>query len=175
MPNGGSDCCATCWFNRANGGKQGSVNHDHSIPSYCEIRDLDIPDPGYTYCANHPYHLRRRIAAPIGPVYVHQWHFEKDPETGDTIHDSSRVEWQPAPDSEEIRRELLRLAGSPPEADHYPFYSPPIYEVAIFQLVELKDERVIAALENLAAREDMAEERADILELVETIRDKLSE
>ena len=42
MPNGGSDCCGTCWFNRANRGEMGSGNHDHSIPSHCEIRDLAI-------------------------------------------------------------------------------------------------------------------------------------
>ena len=49
MPNGGSDCCGTCWFNRSLEGKRGSANFNREIPSRCEIRDLDIPDPFYTY------------------------------------------------------------------------------------------------------------------------------
>ena len=56
MPNGGSDCCGTCWFNRSLEGQRGSANFNDEIPSHCEIRDLDIPDPFYTYCANHPCH-----------------------------------------------------------------------------------------------------------------------
>ena len=70
MPNGGSDCCGTCWFNRANGGRKGSGNHDRSIASHCEIRDLPIRDPFYTYCANHPYRPDQREPIPIGPVFV---------------------------------------------------------------------------------------------------------
>ncbi len=68
MPNGGSDCCGTCCFNRANGGEAGGANHDWSVSSYCEIRELPIPDPFYTYCSNHPYRLDRREPIPIGPV-----------------------------------------------------------------------------------------------------------
>ena len=48
MPNGGSDCCGTCWFNRSLEGQRGSANCNREIPSHCEIRDLDIPDPFYT-------------------------------------------------------------------------------------------------------------------------------
>ena len=48
MPNGGSDCCGACWFNRSNGGQLGSVNFKPDIPSFCEIRDLPIPNPFYT-------------------------------------------------------------------------------------------------------------------------------
>ena len=72
MPNGGSDCCGTCWFNRSLEGQRGSANFNHDIPSHCEIRDLDIPDPFHTYCANPPYHRPGRDAIPIGPVYVHR-------------------------------------------------------------------------------------------------------
>ena len=43
MPNGGSDCCGTCWFNRSNGGRRGSANFNRDIPSYCEIRCLAYP------------------------------------------------------------------------------------------------------------------------------------
>ena len=72
MPNGGSDCCGTCWFNRSLEGQRGSGNFNREIPSHCEIRDLDIPDPFYTYCANHPCHRPGRDPIPIGPVYVYR-------------------------------------------------------------------------------------------------------
>ena len=57
MPNGGSDRHLT-------GGKRGSTNN--RIP----MRDphLAIPNPFYTYCANHPHHRTRRHT--LGPVYV---------------------------------------------------------------------------------------------------------
>ena len=42
MPNGGSDCCGTCWFNQSLEGQRGSGNFNREIPSHCEIRDLDI-------------------------------------------------------------------------------------------------------------------------------------
>ena len=91
MPNGGSDCCGTCWFNRSNGGRRGSANFSRGIPSYCEIRCLDIPDPFYTYCANHPHHRSNRDPIPIGPVYV-----------GDSF--GVREFWKPSPDTVFERR-----------------------------------------------------------------------
>ena len=45
MPNGGSDCCATCWFNRKNRGEAGYDHVGAPEPAYCEIREFDIPDP----------------------------------------------------------------------------------------------------------------------------------
>ena len=48
MPHGGSDCCGSCWFNFSNSGQRGSVNFKPDIPSFCEIRDLPIPNPFYT-------------------------------------------------------------------------------------------------------------------------------
>lgn len=99
MPNGGSDCCGTCWFNRANGGQAGSSNHNREIPSYCEIRQLAIDNPFYTYCANHPYRMQDRFAIPIGPVSVY---------AGDGWSNERKV-WIEAPDTEEIRQSLLSL------------------------------------------------------------------
>ena len=32
MPNGGSDCCGTCWFNRSLGGQRGSANFNRDTP-----------------------------------------------------------------------------------------------------------------------------------------------
>ena len=113
MPNGGSDGCGACWFNRSNGGQRGSVNFKPDIPSFCEIRHLAIPNPFYTYCANHPYHRPNRDPIPIGPVYVHG-------------NSDVREYWQPSPDTEEIRQHLLDIVRAPDEhTDGYPFYSPP--------------------------------------------------
>ena len=55
MPNGGSDCCGTCWFNRENQVEAGYAHMSEAEPAYCEIRNLDIPNPFYTCCANHPH------------------------------------------------------------------------------------------------------------------------
>ena len=49
MPNGGSDCCGTCWFNRTNKGERDWLRHsDESIKPYCDIRGQAIEDPFYT-------------------------------------------------------------------------------------------------------------------------------
>ena len=161
MPNGGSDCCGTCWFNRSNGGQEGSSNFNCEIPSFCEIRDLAIPGPFYTYCANHPHHRPNRDPIPIGPVY-----------TGDSS--GKREFWKPSPDTEEIRQHLLYIVRTPEEhRDGYPFFSSPPHIKAIEQLVDFGDQRVIEALEDLAQRGEMKEARPSVLELIETVREKL--
>ena len=46
MPNGGSDCCGTCWFNRRNQGERDWKMHaDDSVEPYCDIRDRAIENP----------------------------------------------------------------------------------------------------------------------------------
>lgn len=163
MPNGGSDCCGTCWFNRSNGGERGFANFNREVPSFCEIRGLPISDPFYTYCANHPHHRPKRDAIPIGPVYV-----------GDSF--GTRKFWEPSPDTEEIREHLLDLVRNPEEhTDGYPFFSPPPHMRAIEQLVDFGDQRVIEALEELIQREEVEEARPALLELVETVRQRLTE
>lgn len=161
MPNGGSDCCGTCWFNRSLGGQRGSDNFNHEVPSRCEIRDLDIPDPFYTYCANHPYHRPSRDSIPIGPVYVHR--------------DGEREEWQPSPDTEEIRQHLLKIVRLPEEhADEgYHFYTHPAHIAAIEQLLEWRDKRLIPALEEIARRPEVEQVRADIEETIMLVRERL--
>ena len=42
------------------------------------------------------------------------------------------------------------------------------------QLVEFGDERVVEALEDLAQRDEVKEARADLLELIKTVRERLS-
>lgn len=161
MPNGGSDCCGTCWFNRSLGGQRGSDNFNHEVPSHCEIRDLDIRDPFYTYCANHPYHRPGRDSIPIGPVYVHRA--------------GEREEWQPSPDTEEIRQHLLDIVRLPEEhADEgYHFYAHPAHFAAIEQLLEWRDKRLIPALEEIARRPEVEQVRADIEETIMLVRERL--
>ena len=138
MPNGGSDCCGTCWFNRTNRGHRDWLEHQHeSIPPYCEIRDLALEDPFYTYCANHPHRRPDRDPIPIGPV-VHGW---------------DRELLQPSPDTPEIRQHLLDLLDGFPrnfEKDWYPIGSG-LDESVILQLGRFGERRAIRSLERLAA------------------------
>src|SRR5215510_11637965 len=93
MPNGGSDCCGTCWFN-VNKVEAGYSHPDDT--GFCSIRNLSIDDPFWTYCANHPKRRPERDSIPIGPVF-----------TG-----SDRELWRDSPDTEEIREHLLALLAA---------------------------------------------------------------
>ena len=127
----------------------GSGNHDHSIPSHCEIRDLAIEDPFYTYCANHPYRLQRRAPVPLGPVYVHVECSEKY--DGGIEVWSERKPWKDAPDNEETRNQLLRLLEDPGDlSDNYPFYGENLLGVVVDELERLREERAIPILERIA-------------------------
>ena len=133
MPNGGSDCCGTCWFNRANGGNAGYDHRDPSVEPYCEIRGVAIEDPFYTYCANHPHRRPDRDPIPMGPITRY---------AGDGMSNEREV-WHPSPDSEEIREHLLEmLKGLVEHAsdDRYPI-GPSLAEVVIRQLGEFREER----------------------------------
>ena len=164
MPNGGSDCCGTCWFNRPLEGQRGVGNFNREIPSHCEIRDLDIPDPFYTYCANHPCHRPGRDPIPIGPVYVYR-------ATG-ASGEGGREEWQPSPDTEEIRQHLLDIVRLPEEhADEgYYFHTRPAHIEALMQLLEWRDGRLVPALEEIARHPEAERVRVDIEETIRLVR-----
>ena len=133
MPNGGSDCCGTCWFNRSNGGEAGYDHRDDSIAHYCVIRDVAIEDPFYTYCANHPHRRPERDQIPIGPITRY---------AGDGMSNEREV-WLPSPDSEEIRQHLLEILEELAEhasADSYPI-GHALEEVVIWQLGEFREKR----------------------------------
>ena len=139
MPNGGSDNCGTCWFNRANRGQKGHVQQDPKIKPACEIRpDLTIEMQSYTYCANHPRHARERLAAPIGPVWVDRG--------------SGRELFQDAPDSEAVRAQLLalleRIEMTPPP--EYPI-GMSLEEAVVRQLGALGEKRAIPGLQRIVA------------------------
>jgi hypothetical protein len=138
MPNGGSDCCATCWFNRRNRGKAGRGNADPAIADACEIRDLAIESASYTYCANHPHHMRERVPIPIGPVRVDEGR--------------GRVLWRHSPDSPRIRDHLLALLARTPEVPppEYPI-GQGLEEAVVWQLGEFAEPRAIPDLKRILA------------------------
>lgn len=146
MPNGGSDCCGTCWFNAKNKGEAGHGHAQDPEPAICTIRNLPIEDPFYTYCGNHPRRRPERDPIPIGPVF-----------TGD--YTGARTFWKPSPDTEEIRQHLLTLVGAIVEqpATEYPIG---VYtdEIAVWQLGEFRDARAVESLRRIASfRPDSAE------------------
>src|SRR5574342_1064906 len=138
MPNGGSDCCGTCWFNAKNRPETPPHQAVSSVPAHCSLRDLEIPDPYYTYCANHPHRCPQADSIPIGPVFV-----------GDA--DGSREVWQPSPDNEQVRKHLLDLLAAIPQepASEYPIGA---YrdEVVVWQLGEFGEARAIIGLQRVA-------------------------
>ena len=140
MPNGGSDCCGTCWFNRTNRGRRDWQQHrDESAPPYCEIRKVAIDDPFWTYCANHPHRRPDRDPIPIGPITRY---------AGDGGSNEREV-WAPSPDSEEIRLHLLELLANFFEhvsKDRYPI-GESLIQVIIWQLGEFKEQRAVNHLQ----------------------------
>jgi len=138
MPNGGSDCCGTCWFNAKNKGEAGYAHSHDPALARCTIRNLAIENPFYTYCANHPHRRPHRDSIPIGPVFVDK-----------TGH---RSIWQPSPDTPQIREHLLALLQDikAKPASEYPIgtYAD---EVVLWQLGEFRELRAVAELHRVAS------------------------
>lgn len=136
MPNGGSDCCGTCWFNRKNQGETGYKHADDPGPGYCDIRDVEIEDPFWTYCANHPRRSPEGDPIPIGPILVDRG--------------QGRESWKHSPDTETIRLHLLELLGQIEEQpkQEYPIG---IYrdEIVVWQLGEFREQRAVDGLERI--------------------------
>lgn len=134
MPNGGSDCCGTCWFNKKNKDEAGYDHARAPESDFCTLRGILLEDPFYTYCGNHPHRRPERDPIPIGPVFVGM----------------ERRLWQPSPDNEAIRQHLLSLLDKIEEQprSEYPigFYSD---EVVVWQLGEFKESRAAGALRRI--------------------------
>jgi hypothetical protein len=136
MPNGGSDCCGTCCFDqRAGEAANQPITDPVPLPGYCEIRGLDIVDPFWTYCANHPHHNPRRIRIPVGPVF-----------TCDSYPYTRRVLFD-GPDTEAVRAGLLDLLEriNPTPDDEYPSQTQ-FDEQIIDQLMAFRERRAINGL-----------------------------
>ena len=133
MPNGGSDCCGTCWFNRKNCGDRNWLRHTRNPePHHCTIRDVAIDDPFYTFCANHPHRRPDRDPIPIGRITRH-----RRSDGGET-----RVIWRHSPDTEEIRLHLLELLDGLFEhtaRDRYPI-GHSLAKAIIWQLGQFKEQ-----------------------------------
>ena len=148
MPNGGSDCCGTCWFNARNKGEAGYGHAHDPEPSFCTIRGLPIETPFWTYCGNHPHRHPERDPIPIGPVYV---------DDGD-----GRKMWQPSPDTEEVRGhllELLRGIEEQPAAEGESlvgFYIDG--KLVVWQSGEFREERAVPDLRRIAGFSAQKEE-----------------
>lgn len=155
MPNGGSDCCGTCPFNKTNRGYRNWMDHrDSSIPPHCEIRDVSIEDPFYTYCANHPLRRQDRDRIPIGPIM-----------RGDAS--GNRSVWVESPDTEEVRQHLLDILMDTIEYGTRGFYphGAPLSGVVVSQLYQFDEERVVTMLapvvEELESRDEELSEHAE--------------
>jgi hypothetical protein len=143
MPNGGSDCCGTCWFNAKNEGEAGYSRRASEAKDFCSIRKLEIRTPMYTYCGNHPHRRPERDPIPIGPVFVSE----------------SRTLWKQSPDTEEVRSHLLALLSAIIEAPatEYPAgeYSD---ELIVWQLGEFREPRATLDLLRIASFSPSASE-----------------
>jgi hypothetical protein len=76
MPNGGTDNCGVCGFNRANEGVWGRDDYtsDERLDNaYCATRGVAIPNALWTYCVN----CHSREPTPTGPICMVGLHEEK--------------------------------------------------------------------------------------------------
>ena len=161
MPNGGSDCCATCWFNPKARAKLENGPVAPSIRDFCEIRKLEIDRPYWTYCANHPHRSKSPDRIPIGPVW--------------SGHDAHRQIWKPSPDTEDSRRHLLELLALIRERPT-PEYPIGVYrdEVIVWQLGEFAEARGVPGLRRITKFDPRASTNAADGPLVRT-RERLVE
>ena len=153
MPNGGSDCCGTCWFNARNEGRAGHAPADSPIPNRCRIRSLEIEDAFYTYCTNHPYRRPGGDPIPIGPVFVVDYKWDRKTPPGPPLIEPvsyGRKIWQASPDGEEIRLHLLELVHEiremPSEEYDSGFYAD---EVVVWQLGQFREARAVPDLRRI--------------------------
>jgi len=156
MPNGGSDCCGTCWHNAKNKGEAGYEHAGDPGPDFCTIRGLEMENPFWTYCTNHPHHDPSRDGIPVGPVWKH-----------DGV---GRVVWQLSPDDEQTRQHILRLAAEIIEQpqEEYPLG---LYrdEVIVWQLGEWRESRAVPVLERIVAFDPSVATRGPLRRTRETL------
>jgi hypothetical protein len=164
MPNGGSDNCGTCWFNRRNNGRYAQVvdrSAEGQPPDECMLRVQPITTPPfYTYCANHPQHnsedgqvLRSQTSegsiyydfgptVPIGPILTMKSHAE------------GRVLSADSPDSAYVREYLLAIAKDM-HRGNWPLNTveriPQRWHAVLWQLGEFREQRAVPALQALLA------------------------
>jgi len=135
MPNGGSDCCGTCWFNSNNEGEAGDHGAWKESTVKCVIRNIEIPNPFWTYCINHPHHNINKVEVPLGPVYV------------TAGYPYSREVWKAPLSNRKVRQDLLDLLNDmSPEATEGDRAVCEIDEEIIKHLRALKEIRALPLL-----------------------------
>lgn len=135
MPDGGSDCCMTCWFNSTHEGRRGLFPEANDLPARCVIRDFPIDGIASTFCANHPNHTGTPLRLPLGPVLV----------CGSFPYD--REVAIPSPDSEEIRLMLLGILESMPERPKQGYANgDKVGDTAVKQLGLFREPRAVPGL-----------------------------
>lgn len=140
MPNGGSACCAFCWFQIENPHRQDSEATGKPKATYCSIRGFKIECRGFTYCVNHPSHNSLKIEVPIGPVF----------EASDT--NSPRYISMRSPDSEVVRTTLLELVSKIEVPSRFKYPSGMYFEDAvIWQLGDFLEIRALDELWRIAS------------------------
>ncbi len=128
MPNGGSDCCGEC----------GHFRPSREGGGWCQIRDLFVVDPFWTYCGNQTHQNPDAFDIPIGPVKVNdprEAHYE-------------RVIWRANVDSIETRDSMLAFLDSAVSGGSIDWMgggNPRFVEV-VQTLIEWRDERVLVRL-----------------------------
>jgi len=141
MPNGGSDCCGTCWFNSDLSEEDVPIEDLPHSQIKCLLRDLIIENPYWTYCSNHPAQISNKIEIPIGPVYI------VDPDSGFSYR---RKVWVESPDTKAIREALLEMLGSIQEQPRSAYMVPSrIEEAIIYQLMQFREKRAVPILRRI--------------------------
>ena len=142
MPNGGTDCCGTCFFNSKNDGLTGfGPTSDKKGKSICVIRKIEIPNPYWTYCPNHNGHNRDKIEVPVGPVTTYGQ---------DNSGKATMKVWLDPPDSEIIRETLLTELDKTSISRTAFFPSPTHFEHQVIRhLAFLKEKRALPRLYEL--------------------------
>jgi len=149
MPNGGSDCCSSCWFNNFNEGqpwrsRSGLLDFisdqttpaEHPKQELCTIRRLPIRVPGYTYCANHQLRNPGRIEIPIGPV--------REGNAG-----GYREVRRLSPDGEDVRLTLLSFLAKIEKVPQRGYRIGVVRDV-VWQLGEFREKRAVDDLRRIA-------------------------
>jgi hypothetical protein len=140
MPNGGSDCCAFCWFQIGNSHRHGSGAVGRPTATYCSIRGFEIGRPGLTCCVSHRHHDPLKIEVPIGPVC----------ETSGT-NDPRDISMR-SPDTEEVRTTLLEFVGQTEAPSRFWYPSGMYFEdVVIWQLGGFLEARALDELWRIAS------------------------
>ncbi|HWY87749.1 MAG TPA: hypothetical protein VNX28_13540 [Gemmataceae bacterium] len=138
MPNGGPDCCGTCWFNSTHKGEVGYFDVPVGVEVRCTIRDLIIEIPFWTYCANHPFQASDPIDLPIGPVFV-----------GAGGYPYQRKISVESPDTETIRDALLQFLNHMPKRRRARHSPSRFDEAVIDQLARFREARALPGLKRV--------------------------